>query len=179
MLLYNNKFQINLLSYFLLVCILVRLRLLIDNVPLRYPDQISEISTVMRNFQDYLDRFQQSKVKLDTISEQFTLGTLQLLQGDLNFEAGQHKESLLYFKDSIEKFQYALSLQSGKPDEVGELTSEVIYELQRRTTYAQSRISHADALVVLKEAGKGQQDLLLNNFELAAKNYQTEIDLER
>ena len=179
MLLYNNKFQINLLSYFLLVCILVRLRLLIDNVPLRYPDQISEISTVMRNFQDYLDRFQQSKVKLDTISEQFTLGTLQLLQGDLNFEAGQHKESLLYFKDSIEKFQYALSLQSGKPDEVGELTSEVIYELQRRTTYAQSRISHADALVVLKEAGKGQLDLLLNNFELAAKNYQTEIDLER
>ena len=159
--------------------VLVRLRLLIDNVPLRYPDQISELNATMRNFQDYLDRFQQSKVKLDLISEQFILGTLQLLQGDLHFEAGQHKESIIFFKDAIEKFQYALSLQSGKPEEVGELTSEVFYELQRREIYAQSRMSHADALVALKEVGKGQQVSLLDIFELAAKNYQTEIDLER
>ena len=50
------------------------LRLLVDKVPLKYFSEVSELPKQLRSFKDYIDRFQASRTKIDTITDLFVNG---------------------------------------------------------------------------------------------------------
>jgi hypothetical protein len=160
------------------------IRLVVDKVPLKYFSEVSELTKQLRSFKDYLDRFQTSRIKLDAITNLFSNGTIGLINGDLEFENANHEESIKFFNDGFEKIQEALKIgstrsQTDKMDGDLQLTPKIKYELERRTLYCQTRITHAEALIILKESDKDERKSVLNLLQLAANSYQEEINFER
>src|SRR3990172_7234581 len=154
------------------------LRIIVDNVPLRYPDKAEDLNQQLRSFKDYLDHFQQSRAKMDTISHAYSNGSIMLIQGDLQFEAGRHKDAIPFYNQAFDFFQQALRVQTDRPGDQGKVTPKLKYELERRSIYAQCRITHAEALILLKEADKDTRAKVLDMLQLTAQSYKEEIKFE-
>jgi hypothetical protein len=160
------------------------IRLVVDKVPLKYSGQLIEQQKMLQSFKDYIDRYQTSRTKLDTVSELFSSGTVDLIQGDLEFESGNQSASIDFFNNAFNKFQEALKIgntrsETEKLDKNYQLTPQIKYELERRTLYCQTRITHAEAITILKEAEKDERSSVLNLLQLSANSYQEELNFEQ
>ncbi|MHA2103492.1 MAG: hypothetical protein ACW981_08675, partial [Candidatus Hodarchaeales archaeon] len=160
------------------------IRLVVDKVPLKYSGQLAEQQKMLQSFKDYIDRYQTSRTKLDTVTELFSSGTIDLIQGDLEFESGNQSASIHFFNNAFNKFQEALKIgntrsETEKLDKNYKLTPEIKYELERRTLYCQTRITHAEAITILKEAEKDERQSVLNLLQLSANSYQEELNFEQ
>jgi len=152
-------------------------QLVIDKVTLRYADSPELLSTLYRTLDSYIEQYKEQHIRIDPVTEDFVLGTLSMISGDLKFENGQHKEAILDLNRGTEFFQKGSSILS-KGDY--QYPSNVKVEFERRALYCQARVTHAEALITLKKGFSDQERVMVKNIlELAAQAYNDEIQLNQ
>ncbi|MHA2362635.1 MAG: hypothetical protein ACXAC7_01660 [Candidatus Hodarchaeales archaeon] len=153
-------------------------QIITDQVPKKYIDSPEQLATMYRSFESHVERYKERRERIDSISECFLLGTLEMISGDLKFEQGQHQEAIPDLTNATEFFQKGLKIISKKEFDFPDNSWN--NEFERRALYSQARITHAEALISLKKGFSEQERIMIKNvLELAAQAYQEEIQLNQ
>jgi hypothetical protein len=154
-------------------------RMIIDKIPLRYIDQPEKLAPFFKSFESYIDHIKQIRERLDSTSEGFVTGTIEMISGDLKFEQGMHQECINDFTKASDSFLKTQKITETQISEgLIQVPIEIIKEIGRRAIYCQARITHAEALIELKKAKNVtlEERIIIKQFlELAAQSYQEEF----
>ena len=157
-------------------------RLITDKIPLRYVDETEKLAPFFKSFEQYLDNVKTSRERLDSPTEGFVLGSMDMISGDLKFEQGMHQECINDFTKASETFLKSQKITENQINEgTLQVPQEIMRELGRRAIYCQARITHAEALIELKKAKNvtlEERNVIKQFLELAAQAYQEELDVD-
>lgn len=154
-------------------------RMVIDKIPLRYVDLPEKLAPFFKSFESYIENVRQNRERLDSTSDGFIQGTMDMISGDLKFEQGMHQESINDFTQASELFLKTQKISETQINEgLIQVPMPILKELGRRAIYCQARITHAEALIELKKAKNvtlEERNVIKQFLELAAQAYQEEI----
>ena len=154
-------------------------KMVTDKIPLRYVDQPEKLGPFFKSFESYVEGVRQNRERLDSTSDGYVQGTMDMISGDLKFEQGMHQECISDFSNASETF---LRTQKVSENQINEGTiqipTNILKEIGRRAIYCQARITHAEALIELKKAKNitlEERNVIKQFLELAVQAYQEEI----
>ncbi len=154
-------------------------KIIVDKIPLRYVDQPEKLAPFFKSFENYMENIRQTRERLDSTSDGFIQGTMDMISGDLKFEQGMHQECINDFTQASESFLRTQKISESQIKEgTMQVPQEILREIGRRAIYCQARITHAEALIELKKAKNvtlEERNIIKQFLELAAQAYQEEI----